>query len=182
MHIEGLDELDNKILEIIRDDARLSYSEIGERAGVSRVCVKNRMAALEQKGIIKGYRTVIDEEAALDTGVSFILDAEIWHQHFEAALAAFAAEKSIRKLYITSGDDHIHGIGFTTNRKNLSAMVNRLYRTETVRRISSQVILSTIKDVDGGVDYALRYQESEHMEGPAGQKVPGPQPLQNDLE
>ena len=46
MHIEGLDELDNKILETIKDNARLSYSEIGERVGVSRVCVKNRMAAL----------------------------------------------------------------------------------------------------------------------------------------
>ncbi len=137
MHIEGLDGLDNKILEIIRDDARLSYSEIGEKAGVSRVCVKNRMAALEKKSIIKGYRTIIDEEAALDTGVSFFLDAEIWHQEFEAALAAFAAEKSIRKLYITSRDDHIHGIGFTTNRKNLSAMVTGC----TVLRSSRRSVL-----------------------------------------
>ena len=29
MNIEGIDRLDNQILEVIKDDARLSYSEIG---------------------------------------------------------------------------------------------------------------------------------------------------------
>lgn len=47
MHIEGLDALDNKILEVIKEDARLSYSEIGSRVGLSRVAVKNRMEVLE---------------------------------------------------------------------------------------------------------------------------------------
>ena len=50
MQIDGLDELDNNILSVIKKNARLSYSEIGERVGVSRVCVKNRMAVMEQKG------------------------------------------------------------------------------------------------------------------------------------
>ena len=33
MHIEGLDELDNKILSVIKDNARLSYKYIGEQVG-----------------------------------------------------------------------------------------------------------------------------------------------------
>ena len=45
-----LDETDNRILEIIKDDARLTYREIGERAGISRVSVKARMDALQEKG------------------------------------------------------------------------------------------------------------------------------------
>ena len=40
LHIEGLDELDNRIIEIIKDNARLTYSEIGAKAGVSRITVK----------------------------------------------------------------------------------------------------------------------------------------------
>lgn len=43
MHIEGLEELDNRIVEIIKDNARLTYSEIGAKAGVSRISVKKRM-------------------------------------------------------------------------------------------------------------------------------------------
>ena len=168
MHIEGLDELDNKILDVIKDDARLSYSEIGEKTGVSRVCVKNRMTALEQKGVIKGYRTVIDGDAAAMEGIQFYLDAELWHQDYETALAVLASEKSIRKLYATTGDEHVHGVGFTKNKENITALVNRLRREKTIKMISFHVILSTVKDVDGGVDYALRHQESEHMEGQPG--------------
>ena len=58
MHIEGLDELDNRIIEIIKDNARLTYLEIGAKAGVSRISVKKRMEALEKKGIIQGYKAV----------------------------------------------------------------------------------------------------------------------------
>ena len=168
MHIEGLDELDNKILNVIKDNARLSYSEIGEKVGVSRVCVKNRMAALERKGVIRGYLTVIDSAAAAEDGVRFFLDAEVWHDHFEDALAALSAEKSIREVYVTTGDDHVHAIGITNNQANLRVMANRLYSEKFFKKISWQTVLSTVKDVDGGIDYALRYQEHEHMGGEAG--------------
>lgn len=59
MHIEGLDELDNKIIEIIKVNARLTYSQIGVKAGVFRISVKKRMEALEKKGIIQGYKADI---------------------------------------------------------------------------------------------------------------------------
>ena len=177
MHIEGLDELDNKILNVIKENARLSYSEIGEKVGVSRVCVKNRMAALEQKGVIRGYQTVINAAAAAEEGVRFFLDAEVWHDHFDNALAALSAEKSIRKVYITTGDDHVHAVGIMTNKANLRLLVNRLYSETFFKRISYQTILSTIKDVDGGVDYAIqKHQESEYMEGSVEQESgAGPQ-------
>lgn len=56
MNIEGLEKLDNAILEVIKDNARMSYSDIGEKVGLSRVAVKNRMEILEKNGIIQGYK------------------------------------------------------------------------------------------------------------------------------
>ena len=53
MHIEGIDEIDKKILDIIKDNARLTYSEIGELAGISRVSVKTRMKIMQEKGFKK---------------------------------------------------------------------------------------------------------------------------------
>lgn len=55
--IEGIDEIDEKILSVIKDDARMSYSDIAEKVGVTRVSVKNRMNLLQEKGIIQGYKT-----------------------------------------------------------------------------------------------------------------------------
>ena len=51
----GLDALDQKIVQLLVENARISYSDIGEKTGISRVAVKARIQALEQKGIIEEY-------------------------------------------------------------------------------------------------------------------------------
>ena len=57
MFFDGLDELDQKILELLIQNARISYSDIGEKIGLSRVAVRTRVQALEQKGIIEDQRS-----------------------------------------------------------------------------------------------------------------------------
>ena len=82
MYIEGLDVLDNMILNVIKENARMSYSEIGEKVGVSRVSVKKRMEAMEEKGIIEGYKTVFKINKAPE-GISFIVDVEAFPEEFQ---------------------------------------------------------------------------------------------------
>ena len=52
MFLEGLDALDRKIVQLLIKNARISYSDIGQEVGISRVAVKARIQALEQRGII----------------------------------------------------------------------------------------------------------------------------------
>ena len=59
MYLDQLDRLDQKILTLLIENARYSYSEIGERIGISRVAVKARIDALEKKGIIEEYTTCL---------------------------------------------------------------------------------------------------------------------------
>ena len=58
----GLDALDQKIVQLLVENARISYSDIGEKTGISRVAVKARIQALEQKGIIEEYTTIINPQ------------------------------------------------------------------------------------------------------------------------
>lgn len=116
MHIEGLDELDNRIIEIIKDNARLTYSEIGAKAGVSRISVKKRMEALEKKGIIQGYKAVIDS-TKVPEGVRFLLDLETTPECFEDIVEWLSRCKYIRQIYSVSGDCAIHATGFASNPK-----------------------------------------------------------------
>ncbi len=60
MYLDGLDELDQKIVRLLIENARVSYSDLGEKIGLSRVAVKARIQALEQRGIIEEYTTVIN--------------------------------------------------------------------------------------------------------------------------
>ena len=62
MFLEGLDALDQKIVRLLIENARASYSEIGEQVGISRVAVKARIQALEQRGIIEEYTTIVNPQ------------------------------------------------------------------------------------------------------------------------
>lgn len=152
MNIEGLDKLDYAILEVIKDHARMSYSEIGERVGVSRVAVKNRMDALEKNKIIRGYKTIVDETNTPE-GVSFVLDMEVYPEKYQEVADVLIQDKFLRKVYTTTGDCRIHCLGFAPNHRTLESHVNHLYRiTKGIKKWSWHMLLSTLKDVDGGVD------------------------------
>ena len=62
MFLDGLDELDQKIVQLLIQNARMSYSDIGQQIGISRVAVKMRVQALEKKGIIEEYTTIINPQ------------------------------------------------------------------------------------------------------------------------
>lgn len=164
MHIKELDEFDNKIIDILKDNARLSYSEIGEKIGISRVSVRKRMEALEEKGIIQGYKAIIDP-TKVPGGVEFILDVDTTPEYYEEVVEWLSRNKFINQIYSVSGECAIHATGRVSNPRNLELLSKSLYREakKGVLRISGKIVLSTLMDRDGGVDY-VRYQESEHLE------------------
>lgn len=58
-----LDERDLRILAVLQEDARATFSEIGRRAGLAPSSVHERVRKLEQAGAIRGYRAEVDPEA-----------------------------------------------------------------------------------------------------------------------
>ena len=62
MYLDGLDEIDQKIITLLIENARYTYSEIGDRLGLSRVAIKNHIDALEAQGIIEEYTTIINPQ------------------------------------------------------------------------------------------------------------------------
>jgi DNA-binding Lrp family transcriptional regulator len=55
-----MDGTDRKILAELQKDGRLSVTELGERIGLSLSPSHRRVRALEQVGVISGYRATID--------------------------------------------------------------------------------------------------------------------------
>ncbi len=170
MHIEGLDEPDSRILDVIEKNARLTYKEIGDRVGISRVSVKARMQAMEEKGIIRGYETVINPTAE-PAGIRFVLDLECRPDTYEDAAEYLSRNKMIRQIYGMSGECRIHAAGFAPNTRNLENFARTIYREKLgVNRISCHTVLSVLMDRDGGVEYERNDKqgagdkESEHLE------------------
>jgi Lrp/AsnC family leucine-responsive transcriptional regulator len=66
----GLDDANLQLLAELQQDARLSFAELGRRVGLSSPAVAERLARLEEDGVITGYRAEVDPRAlGLELGV-----------------------------------------------------------------------------------------------------------------
>ncbi len=102
-----LDALDRAILAALLEDARLSQVELAERIPLSPTAIARRIRALEDAGVIEGYRAQINGRA-LDLGMTVIVHIGLKSQNVDL-LDAF--EKAVGKApavvscYLMSGED-----------------------------------------------------------------------------
>jgi Lrp/AsnC family leucine-responsive transcriptional regulator len=67
-----MDAIDTRILRLLVRDARASYTDLGEAVGLSANAVAQRMRRLEEAGVVRGYRAVLDP-ALQAAGVSALV-------------------------------------------------------------------------------------------------------------
>lgn len=60
MPTRSLDRFDRHILELLQQDGRLSNQELADRIGLSPSPCLRRVRALEERGVIAGYRALVD--------------------------------------------------------------------------------------------------------------------------
>lgn len=55
-----LDQVDWRIVELLREDARRTLADIGKRVSLSSPAIKRRIDRLERDGVITGYTVEVD--------------------------------------------------------------------------------------------------------------------------
>ena len=128
MNFHGLDNLDNLVVNLLLEDGRMSYSDIAERVGVSRTAVKNRVKHLENSGIIKGYKAVINTENAPEM-MTFVTNIETEAAHFEECRRIFAESEETVTVVQTTGNCHLVAICLSPDVKTMRNFVNHIYKS-----------------------------------------------------
>ena len=59
-HTPELDATDLEIVQLLREDARRTLADVGERVSLSAPAVKRRVDRLERDGVIVGYTALVD--------------------------------------------------------------------------------------------------------------------------
>lgn len=59
-------------MQLLSTDGRMSYTDIGRETGLSTSAAQQRVRRLEQRGVITGYRAVIDPESLGKTLTAFV--------------------------------------------------------------------------------------------------------------
>lgn len=69
----SIDETDYKILEILRRDARIPFTEVGRELGISDATVHVRVKRMLKEGILKRYTIAVNEEVLGRNVYGFVL-------------------------------------------------------------------------------------------------------------
>ena len=149
MYLDGLDKLDQKIIQLLIENARISYSDIGEEIGISRVAVKARIQALEKKGVIEEYTTIINPQK-VSGAVSCYFEIEIKPEHLTQVTDVLYRNDIVTQIYRVTGRDklHVHAVASSSDEMELF-LHNVIDRLPGIINCSCNMILSRIKDIKG---------------------------------
>lgn len=149
MFLEGLNPLDQQIVSLLIENARLSYSEIGEKVGLSRVAVKARIQALEQRGVIEEYTTIINPQK-LSGAVSCYFELEFSPHRFQEAIALLEANPTVTQIYRVTGNCRLHVHAVAASSQEMEDLLHHtMDQLPGLEHCSCHVILSRIKDIKG---------------------------------
>lgn len=145
MEITGLDERDHQIIHLLLKNARMSFSDIGEQVGLSRVAVKNRIRALERRGILQGYKAVVNPQA-MPRMTMCIVNVETAAESFEQAKEYLKQSSEVVTMVQTTGECHLLAVCLAPDIQAMRTFVNTVYKdVPNIRKISAHSVLDVIK-------------------------------------
>lgn len=149
MYLDGLDESDQKIVRLLIENARVSYSDLGDKIGLSRVAVKARIQALEQRGIIEEYTTVINPQK-ISGAVSCYFEIETTPGSLSEVIDILNRSDTVTQIYRVTGRDKLHVHAVAASAEEMETFLHTVIDTlPGVQSCSCNMILSRIKDIKG---------------------------------
>lgn len=149
MFLDGLDELDQKIIRLLIKNARMSYSEIGQQVGISRVAVKMHVQAMEEKGIIEEYTTIINPQK-ISGAVSCYFEIETEPDELMNVAEILKENDTITQIYRVTGKSRLHVHAVASSNDEMEKLIyETIDQLPGVTECSCNMIFSRIKDIKG---------------------------------
>ena len=146
---EYFDELDQKIVQLLIKNARFSYSDIGKEVGISRVAVKARIQALEKKGVIEEYTTIINPQK-ISGAISCYFEIETLSNSFTDVIEILNQNNIVTQIYRVTGKNKLHVHAVAASNSEMEDFLHTTIDTlPGVISCSCNIILSRIKDIKG---------------------------------
>jgi DNA-binding Lrp family transcriptional regulator len=139
-----MDGIDREIVALLRENARRSYQDIGQRVHLSAPAVKRRVDRLEEAGVILGYTAVVDPPVFgwhAEAFVDLYCEGKV---SGEAIKRAVQVEPGVVSAHTVAGEASalLHVMAHDT--KDLEAVLERIRGADGVTRTVTEVVLSTL--------------------------------------
>ena len=143
-----LDAIDLNILNELQNDGRITNVELARRVGISAPPCLRRVRALEEAGLIRGYRALLDEKRLGFEVVAFAMvnlssQAENDLKAFEAYVRS---QPLVRECWMLSGEIDFILKCVAPDLKTFQAFVGELTAAPHVRNVKTSLTLRSAKD------------------------------------
>jgi Lrp/AsnC family leucine-responsive transcriptional regulator len=147
-NVNPLDEVSLRLLEELQRDARVSYSELARRVGLSTPTVIERIRKLEDAGVITGYGVRLNA-TALGLGVIALIEVKTNPTQYPKVLEFARTVEAVRECYFVTGDSSFVARVLVRSIDELQGLIERLGMFGSTRTsvVLSQPIVKDVLDV-----------------------------------
>ncbi|VUZ27334.1 Leucine-responsive regulatory protein [uncultured Comamonas sp.] len=147
--MSNLDAIDQRLIAMLRHNARESVATLAARLGVSRGTVTNRLRKLEDNGVIVGY-TVRLRPAVASTALQAWMSITIEGNEAGRVAASLLGEPGVQALHATNGQWDLLAELQADSPAGLSRVLERIRLIKGIRHTETNIHLETLRATQGG--------------------------------
>jgi DNA-binding Lrp family transcriptional regulator len=137
-----MNEKDKALVSLLKQNARMSVSDLARKLGVSRTTVQQRLGRLEQNGDIAGYTVRLGDavrESQLQAHVNLVVKPNAGKQ----IVAAMGKIPAIETLYTVSGKIDLIAIINVSSPADLDSTLDQISTIPGIQSTETAIVLTT---------------------------------------
>lgn len=141
-----LDDVDRRILGLLAEDGRRTASDVGRDVGLSPAAATRRIDRLEQIGVIRGYRAVLDH-AQLGSEIEAFVELRFaGTTQVDDIEATVAGMPEVVEAFTTAGDPDALVRVRARDLDHLKRVVDRIRRSGKVTGTKTLIVLGSVRN------------------------------------
>lgn len=136
-----MNETDSKILQLLKENARTTYVDIGKAVGLSEGAVRNRVQYLVDSGIIKRFTVDMVPDIEFRAIIMVSVNPSVPTTTISTDIKKLP---SIERIYEVTGEYDIVAIVSSQNIEGVNHAIEDIRAIEGVVRTNTQIVLRTI--------------------------------------
>lgn len=136
-----VDEIDEKILALLEENARMTYVEIGNLVGLSEGAVRNRIQSLVSDNVIK--RFTIEKSISHGVRALTMIAVEPGIPTFEVSKKVNALE-GVERIYEVTGEYDIVMVSHGSNIESINKVIEDIRKINGVEKTNTIIVLRTV--------------------------------------
>jgi Lrp/AsnC family transcriptional regulator for asnA, asnC and gidA len=140
-----LDDVDKKILRELQRNGRVSFKTVAKEIGVSEATVFVRVKKLTEKGVLKGFKAIVEPKAVGKTLTAFIL-VRAQPKAYPAMLTALKKLDDVYEIYDITGQYYSILKVRTDGTDELSKIIDEIGAVDGVAGTETMIVFRTVKE------------------------------------